>query len=158
MESTEVKLKHCWSCDKWHPATTQYFHRDSSKGDGLHGSCKWCTRARKSKWQKLNPEKMREQQRVFFENHPRFPAKPRINKKAENNKYKQSIKKLGCCVCCGEQRPEVLQFHHREPKDKLFSLYRSGSRDRNEIVAEIAKCDLMCANCHISLHYWEHHK
>ncbi len=157
METIEVKLKHCWSCDGWFQATTQYFHRDSSKGGGLHGSCKWCTRAGKSKWQKINPEKLREQQRKFFENHPRVPH-PRINKKSSNNQYKWSVKELGCCVCCVEQRSETLVFHHREPDEKLFDLARSGSRDREEIKAEIAKCDLMCANCHISLHYWEWQK
>lgn len=153
---TEVKQKHCWSCHGWFLATTQYFHRDSSKGGGLHGSCKWCTRNRKAKWQEENPEKFKEQQKRFFESH--YQHHPRINKTAANNKYKCSIKEIGCCILCGEQRPEILTFHHREPKEKLFGLALSGSRDLKEIKIEINKCDLMCANCHLSLHYWEHHK
>ncbi len=156
MISTDIKQKHCWCCDNWFPATTQYFHRDSSKYGSLHGSCRWCTRSRKSERQKQNPEKMYEQQKRFFESH--YKPHPRINKKAANAKYKWSIKEIGCCVCCGEQRTEVLVFHHRDPKEKSFGLHRSGSRDLEEIKVEIAKCDLMCSNCHTLLHYWEIHK
>jgi hypothetical protein len=52
------------------------------------------------------------------------------------------------CVDCGYARcPEALQFHHRDPSTKEFSLSMfSGSLAR--LVQEAAKCDLLCANCH----------
>ncbi len=156
MDTVGIELKHCWSCKEVFPATTQYFHRDSSKGGGLHGSCKWCTRSRKAKWQEENSDKVAANKKRFFNSH--YQPHPRINKKATNAKHKWFVKECGCCLVCGEQRPEVLIFHHREPKEKSFSLHRSGSRLLEEVKIEIAKCDLMCTNCHASLHYWEKHK
>jgi hypothetical protein len=51
------------------------------------------------------------------------------------------------CVDCGEEDPLVLEFDHRS--DKLFNISK-GLRDRNwaTVLDEIAKCDVVCANCH----------
>jgi hypothetical protein len=51
------------------------------------------------------------------------------------------------CVDCGETDPVVLEFDHL--RDKEFSI-SSGVRDRNwaSVLDEIAKCDVVCANCH----------
>jgi hypothetical protein len=51
------------------------------------------------------------------------------------------------CVDCGETDPVVLEFDHR--RDKLFSIGMELSRRRwQSILAEIEKCDVVCANCH----------
>ena len=54
----------------------------------------------------------------------------------------------GRCVDCGYSTcPEGLQFHHRDPSTKDFGLgHFNGSLAR--LIAEAAKCDLVCANCH----------
>ena len=54
----------------------------------------------------------------------------------------------GQCVDCGYSTcPEALQFHHRDPSTKDFGLsHFNGSLAR--LIAEAAKCDLVCANCH----------
>jgi hypothetical protein len=51
------------------------------------------------------------------------------------------------CVDCGESDPIVLEFDHLA--DKAFTI-GEGLRDRNwdSVLAEIAKCDVVCANCH----------
>jgi 5-methylcytosine-specific restriction endonuclease McrA len=51
------------------------------------------------------------------------------------------------CVDCGEPDPLVLEFDHLG--DKLFSI-AEGLRDRawQAILDEIAKCEVVCANCH----------
>ena len=52
------------------------------------------------------------------------------------------------CVDCGEADPIVLEFDHRG--DKAFNL-GSAARSRRglaSIQAEVAKCDVRCANCH----------
>jgi len=54
------------------------------------------------------------------------------------------------CVDCGEKRPETLQFDHRDPKLKSFSI-SNGIHDNvawSRVLAEIDKCDIRCANCH----------
>ena len=53
------------------------------------------------------------------------------------------------CVDCGEADPLVLEFDHREPIGKyagrVMSQINTGLAWRT-ILAEIAKCDLVCAN------------
>jgi len=124
----------------------------------LHGSCKSCARERKRKWQANNPDRANANVVAYRKRHPLPIRPPLVNRKAENKHYIWSAKEQGCCVLCGELRTEVLQFHHRDPEKKTFALSNTKARSLLEIKAEIAKCDLLCANCHISLHYWEKHK
>jgi hypothetical protein len=51
------------------------------------------------------------------------------------------------CVDCGETDPLVLEFDHLG--HKRFNIAK-GLRDRNwaPVLDEIAKCDVVCANCH----------
>ncbi len=51
------------------------------------------------------------------------------------------------CADCGERDPLVLEFDHLG--DKRFNIAK-GIRDRNwtAVLAEIAKCEVVCANCH----------
>jgi transposase len=53
------------------------------------------------------------------------------------------------CEICGYARyPGALQFHHRDRKQKKFSISRNGTRSWAELCAEADKCVLLCANCH----------
>jgi hypothetical protein len=62
--------------------------------------------------------------------------------------YKQT---LSCA--CGETHPKCLDFHHRDPSTKIDTV---GSMVRNATIEalkeEIAKCDVLCSNCHRKLH------
>ena len=42
----------------------------------------------------------------------------------------------------------LFQFHHINPKDKLFELSSKNSHTQDEILNEVKKCKLLCANCH----------
>ncbi len=55
---------------------------------------------------------------------------------------------------CGESHPAALQFHHRDPTTKLFTIGNAYSRYKSdeELENEIAKCDVLCGNCHRILH------
>jgi transcription elongation factor Elf1 len=67
------------------------------------------------------------------------------------NKLKENLE----CAQCGENHPATIQFHHRDPQQKDFNLsaaVRQGySAER--IKREMAKCTVLCANCHAKLHY-----
>jgi hypothetical protein len=55
---------------------------------------------------------------------------------------------LGCAVC-DEQDPVCLDFHHRDPSSKVDDVASMLHRCCKEVIlAEIAKCDLLCCNCH----------
>lgn len=53
------------------------------------------------------------------------------------------------CVDCGERDPVVLELDHvrGDKRDNIANLIRSG-RSWEPIRAEIAKCEVRCANCH----------
>ena len=84
-------------------------------------------------------------------------------KRATLNRFKireNAKKQLGgkCCNCGYNKCLAALQFHHREPKDKLFEITNylwgkaQGFTD-DDLQKEISKCDLLCANCHAELHF-----
>lgn len=51
------------------------------------------------------------------------------------------------CADCGGLFPwYVMDFDHREPADKSFSLSRA--RSVTQFLSESKKCDVVCANCH----------
>lgn len=52
------------------------------------------------------------------------------------------------CVDCGETDPVVLDFDHRDPSAKKASVTSLANRSWTSVLAEIAKCDVRCANCH----------
>jgi len=53
------------------------------------------------------------------------------------------------CVDCGETDPVVLTFDHRELAEKVDTIGRLLSRSGWKMfLAEVAKCDVRCANCH----------
>lgn len=52
------------------------------------------------------------------------------------------------CVKCGEADPLVLDFHHRDPETKLFGIKDNLTTTLERLSAEVAKCDVLCSNCH----------
>jgi hypothetical protein len=54
------------------------------------------------------------------------------------------------CMDCGETFPFfVMQFDHRDPREKKYVVSQMVGRAGTEtILAEIAKCDIVCTNCH----------
>lgn len=63
----------------------------------------------------------------------------------------------GKCIGCGETHPAMLQFHHRNPSEKEFSVTTkqmscSKQYPWSRIEKELEKCDLVCANCHFLEH------
>jgi hypothetical protein len=52
------------------------------------------------------------------------------------------------CVDCGESDPDVLDFDHLRGKRADVSRLVHGAVSWDVVVAEIAKCEVRCANCH----------
>ena len=70
-----------------------------------------------------------------------------------NRDYVRSRKELGggCCIC-GEGRLPCLDFHHKDPNTKKFSIVAMHNYSLRVIDEEINKCMLVCSNCHRVLH------
>jgi hypothetical protein len=68
--------------------------------------------------------------------------------------YKEDKK----CSRCSENHPACLDFHHIDPKNKLFTIgleALSRKLSISKIEEEIKKCEILCSNCHRKLHYIE---
>lgn len=65
--------------------------------------------------------------------------------------YKRGLK----CSRCPENHWACIEFHHKDPKTKEFSIVRAIARRLSikRILAEIEKCEVLCANCHRKLHH-----
>ena len=70
----------------------------------------------------------------------------------EIKEYKQTLQ----CAKCGISDHRVLQFHHHEA-NKEFNISDAPGRGMSvkNIIKEIEKCQVLCANCHSILHYEE---
>lgn len=59
----------------------------------------------------------------------------------------------GRCERCGYDRClAALEWHHRDPTAKEFALNDGATRSLERMREEVAKCDLLCANCHREVH------
>lgn len=63
----------------------------------------------------------------------------------------EAIKLLGGKCSCGSEFE--LRFHHRNPEDKSFTICDVLAGKRwSAIVEELAKCELKCEACHLTVH------
>lgn len=113
------------------------YHKDSKRG--LQGYCKDCRKANdKAYWLKRSqdPQKMAEKKEYT------------ISKREEARRFLYEYFLTHPCVDCPEKDPVVLTFDHLG--DKLFNISSQISRGNlKKLKAEIAKCVVRCANCHM---------
>lgn len=56
--------------------------------------------------------------------------------------------RCGYCKCI-----QALDFHHKDPTQKDFSIAHKGhTRSWERVKSELDKCILLCANCHREVH------
>lgn len=75
--------------------------------------------------------------------------------KAANRAWFAALKTGKSCSCCGQSfPPQLLDYHHVDPATKRFRLAHAvrNGYGKAVILAEIAKCVLLCANCHRAEH------
>ena len=98
---------------------------------------------------------------------PRLTQQQRIEKRRNIDREQQkrarqrlrnfiiSVKLLYGCARCPEMHPACLHFHHKDPSTKLFAIQRGITQKVRFFILleEIAKCILLCANCHAKEHY-----
>jgi hypothetical protein len=78
-------------------------------------------------------------------------AKKNVRRSAKRNFINQQKIDNPYCTDCGLEYPSfILEFDHLPEFKKSFSLSDAGHDDRTieEILEEIAKCEIVCSNCH----------
>jgi hypothetical protein len=71
------------------------------------------------------------------------------------NKRKETIinYKGNKCVFCGYNKCiKALEFHHKNPSNKEFSISSFHNSNLDALKREIDKCNLLCRNCHAEQH------
>ncbi len=98
--------------------------------------CRECRRAYGRKHYEANRER-------YIQNAAALRRKNRVERTAYLIEYFESHS----CVVCGESDPVVLEFDHL--RDKEFDVCQGlAERSWQSVLNEIAKCDVVCANCH----------
>ncbi len=102
---------------------------------------KEANRAYQKKWYEANKEI-----------HKQRVARQKKRSRDWFNEYKQGLS----CARCGEADIACLDFHHTDPTTKEFAIGVGAHRGRSveTLLAEIAKCEVICANCHRKEHYY----
>lgn len=121
-------LKCCTWCKTVKPLS-EFYHVKSSY-DGFANACRVCTDA--------------------------HSTERRINNRESGRALMAEAHATGCVVC-GETDSVVLDFHHLKPlgrqkQSERVSALVSRGKPLKTVRAEIAKCVVICANCHRRLH------
>jgi predicted DNA-binding protein YlxM (UPF0122 family) len=63
----------------------------------------------------------------------------------------------GKCIKCGYNKCIwALEFHHKDPNKKDFTISTYGNLSWEKLKGELIKCDLVCSNCHKEIHFEEY--
>ena len=83
--------------------------------------------------------------------HPGEAAAYARKRRAEYKAWINDLKIAAGCLDCGS-RTGRLDFDHIDKSTKLFGLNTGHTRSRSSVLAEIEKCVVRCASCHIKRH------
>ena len=58
------------------------------------------------------------------------------------------------CSCCGHMgHPDDFDYHHADPSTKILAVSDMlGTYGRPKVIAEMAKCVIVCRSCHEKIH------
>lgn len=129
-------MKRCVICklDKYESE----FNKNRSRKDGLSNVCRECSSERSKKYYADNKE-----------HHRKVVGKRNIKKRKEARHYLMSVLSKAKCADCSIADLRVLEFDHvRGKKFNNISTMIAGGYSVDMIKIEIAKCDIVCANCH----------
>src|ERR1019366_4929124 len=128
-------IKECFTCNLFLPV--ERFGNRRTSPDGLMGSClSCCKKTRKKSYKKRQNEISKENRSI----------------RAENVKWLRDLKSNIPCIDCNKIfDPICMDFDHipgRGEKIRNVSAMACHNYPKQEILNEIAKCDLVCVLCH----------
>lgn len=64
--------------------------------------------------------------------------------------FLRRLREVPCTDCGGRFAGHQMDFDHRDTSQKKFAICsaRAALKSREELLAEVVKCDVVCANCH----------
>ena len=122
-------MKVCSTCKTEKPLDE--FHR---KGSGRVSKCKECAKKYHREHYLCNKQRYLERSASW---------RQKIKKMVAN------IKNVPCKDCGETYHPEVMEFDHLEGEEKSRCVSTMvGNTSVERLLAEIEKCEIVCANCH----------
>lgn len=105
---------------------------------GVVGTCKLCSNARVGQWYKNNRTRRQEAANI-----------------ANQKRKRLAVNHFGDkCHDCERTYPQyVYQFHHLDPTQKDYNPSASIQNGMTAMWRELAKCVMLCANCHMIRHH-----
>jgi hypothetical protein len=120
-------------CLKCGPKPVSEFGINNTRKDGLQVWCRSCKRTYNTTHYESNKDKYAEQSATYYK-----------SLKGSINQLKESTP----CKDCGKFYPHyVMDFDHIEG-EKVFNLSKAHAYSKEEIELELAKCEIVCSNCH----------
>jgi hypothetical protein len=104
---------------------------------------------------RLLPPLKQEYDRRYYERHRDVVIARRLQARKELAEWFYTYKATQACERCRENDSACLDFHHRDPAKKSDALGRAiwlNGWNRERVLKEIAKCTVLCANCHRKFH------
>lgn len=79
---------------------------------------------------------------------PKNRARKRELIKERRNLLASMKMDVGCTDCGYNAHPSALEYDHLPGTEKCFNIAQSHAHSWSDVMAEIAKCEVVCANCH----------
>lgn len=135
-EPSSPATKWCYDCGSFKPLEAFAFH-NKAKGT-LQARCRACHAKYRREHYVRNRETYIAQEVARIDQY-RIENRPRI----------REYLRAHPCVDCGEIDIVVLDFDHRDPAAKEYSVtVLAAHKSWVRVLAEIEKCDVRCSNCH----------
>lgn len=140
-------MKQCPTCGV--TKSKSEFGKNSSATDGLFYQCKECKRAYdRQLYAKKREIILAQKKKEYHDKHDFFLE---YNRAYDKKRRERALRLKTPCVKCGESRLYVIDYHHIDPKTKLYTV--------NQVIHckvgkdEIKKCVCLCRNCHTEYHH-----
>lgn len=126
-------MKKCKKCNE--NKDESEFHKHTASKDGLQATCKKCRNITAANYRDGKREESAQYAKQY---------------RGERKSILDSLKNSPCMDCKNTFPPYVMDFDHRDPKSKFGNVSRmlATGCSLEQVMAEVSKCDLVCANCH----------
>lgn len=127
-------MKQCSMCLRRLPLA--HFSLCTASVDGHFSQCKEC---------------FNERNRLRYQRDKTYYIKKATLRKEKTRQWLSEYRVAKGCQRCPEKHPACLQFHHTRKREFYLS-GRGLSASRIRLLKELAKCIVLCANCHAKHH------
>lgn len=129
-------MKQCSKCLNF--LDEEKFSKKKSSPDGLQNTCKECHAVYQAEWYEANKDRHKANTLAYKKaNQPEFKA------------WYDSLKSGPCTDCGHTYDPVCMDWDHLPQFEKSVEVSACRySTSKRLVLEEIAKCELVCANCH----------